>query len=228
MPFYPFPDVPNEAGVPTVARNTSNSGEYDTATDSSSSTLGSPNQDAGKWGIYDSNGNLLGQTSNGDSVDVDDAGPSTYTFDYRKETTVSDFPVEEGSFASYNKVERPGTPSVTLIVTGTQEQRTAFLSDLDDACKSTDLYSVATPEQTYYSVNIESYSYSRSNAKGANAIIVDVSLKEIRTVTVTYTTAPVNSPQDTSATPQVSGGIVQPVTPSSGVMAVCHTKTGVS
>ena len=43
---------------------------------------------------------------------------STNSVDFSKDTKVSDFPVEQGSFASYNKVETPASPIVTLCLTG--------------------------------------------------------------------------------------------------------------
>ena len=224
MSLYPFPDVPDADGVPSVPRDNNNSGNSTSST-TTTTTAVPASQSTQRWGIYDSDGKLIGQASDGTSATISDAGPSTYTFDYRKETTISDFPLEEGSFAAYNKVERPGSPTVNLIVSGSEDQRTAFLDAVDSACTSTDLYSVVTPEFTYPNFSVESYSYSRSNEKGANMILVEIVLKEIRTVSAAYTST---SPRNTSAETQTNSGKVQAVTPSSSVQSSVTSKTGVS
>src|SRR6202035_2919805 len=107
---------------------------------------------------------------------------------YVKESRVSNFPVERGGFASYNKVEMPGNPTVSLVLDGSQSDRTSFLAAIDGACKSTTLYNVATPEVTYANHTIERYSYRRQANRGAFLFVVEVSLIEVRQLSAVYTT----------------------------------------
>jgi hypothetical protein len=224
--LIPYPDVPVMLGVPNVPRLSVFSveaGISDLGTglsitggivnqtilqadlSSANSVIANSSQTAPQWGIFDASNAQLGENS-GDGTVL-----STFSFDYIKETRVSDFPIERGSFASYNKVEMPSNPRVTMIMDGSLEYRKAYLAALDIACKSTALYNVVTPEAIYEKVNLERYTYSRRADKGANVFAVEVSLKEIRTATPGTTTAtvPINNPQNTAATPSVNGGIVQ-------------------
>ena len=141
---------------------------------------------------------------------------STNAVEYSKETRVSDFPIEQGGFASYNKVEAPAAPTVTLCLTGSEKNRRTFLDAIDAACKSTDLYSVVTPEVTYIDYSVERYNYQRRNSKGATLLLVEITLKEIRQVSAAYSISDkgqVDAPQDAGAAPQVDNGKVQAQTP---------------
>jgi hypothetical protein len=158
------------------------------------------------WGIYDTDGNPL----------ADEKLLSTGAVEYSKETKISDFPLERGGFASYNKVETPANPRVTLYFTGSENERTEFLNTLDEAVKSTDLYSVVTPEMTYIEYSIEKYDYQRTHSKGANLLIVDLALREIRQVEAQYTKA--SQVKDVGAVPPVDSGKVQTKQPEKSLL----------
>ena len=218
MPLIPFPDVPPYPGVPPLAR----SGDIPTPDIQMSlgemqPMLASSMQSGVLWGVFDSDNNQLGISSQG----AGGTGPtlSTSSIEFDKETTISDFPLEAdatgnnaASFASYNKVEHPADPKVTLVLSGSESDRTAFLNAIDDACISTDLYSVVTPTVTYYNYSIESYNYRRTSTQGATMLSVEIALKEIRQVSAQFSTVqtPINQPQNPDATPQTNSGSVQP------------------
>ena len=176
-----------------------------------------------QWGIWDSKGRPLGDPSKftgliGRALESAGIGStlSTSSVDYSKETRVSDFPLERGGFAAYNKVETPAAPQVVLCMQGSEKNRRTFLEAIDKACKSTDLYSVVTPEVTYINYAVERYNYARHSSKGATLLIVEITLKEIREVSALYTTSnkgQVDKPKDVSATPQADNGKVQAQTP---------------
>ena len=173
------------------------------------------NSNAILWGIFETvSGNLLGATSSAST------SLSFYGMDFIKEFRISDFPTEQGGFTSFNKVEMPATPKVTLVLSGSTDDRIAFLSAVDAASKSMTMYTVATPEAIYDNYSIERYNYSRTSEKGANLMIVDIHLKEIRGVTASYAVAilgGINSPQNPDASSQVDNGIVQSLEPSSSL-----------
>jgi hypothetical protein len=177
-------------------------------------------------GIFDADGNQLGLHT-GSSITSALTGQvtgtsaptlSTLGFDFMKETRISDFPVEAGAFANYNKVETPANPVVTLALSGTEDDRTRFLTAIDAACVSTDLYTVVTPEITYANYSVERYTYSRRAYKGATLLIVELSLKEIRQATATYAKVPIVNPQNPAATPQVSNGMTQATAPDTSTL----------
>ncbi len=220
MPLIPFPNVPKLDGVPLLPR----SAKYPAVV--TASLLGFAQgllwrfaQVETKWGIYDSKGNALGDPAKfsgivGTILGTAGFGPtlSTASMGYTKETRISDFPIEKGGFVSYNKVERPANPVVTFSFDGSEQDRGSFLAAIDNAVKSTDLYSVVTPEIVYVDYSVERYGYQRRSDKGANLLIVEISLSEIRQVSAQYTQSqtPINNPKNVGATPQIDNGSVQP------------------
>lgn len=213
MPLIPFPNVPKVPGVPSVPRSAKFPAAARVVLGLTQGLLWRLFQVDTRWGIFDSKGKALGDpakfTGLGSTL-------STGGVEYSKETRVSDFPLERGSFASYNKVEMPANPTVTLCLTGSEKNRRTFLEAIDKASKSTDLYSVVTPEVTYVNYSVERYNYSRRSSKGATLLIVDITLREIRQVSAQYTQSnkgQVDQPKEAGATPQADNGKVQPQTP---------------
>jgi hypothetical protein len=158
------------------------------------------------WGVFDANGN---QVLFPDSV---------LEFTNRQEYEVSDFPVQQGSFASYNKVIRPFEVQLRFSVAGSVSDRAAFLTDLAALAASIDLFSVVTPERVYQNVNLDRYEVIRRGAKGAYFLTeVDAYFIQIIEVQPQYTTTAVQLPnaQSEAAQPTSSVGTVQPQTPNS-------------
>lgn len=121
------------------------------------------------WGIY----------QNGQPIIPAD---TAVAFSFRREWAVADYPVEQGGFESYDKVDLPFEPRVTLVTGGSIENRQAFLSSIDRLAKTLDLVDVVTPEIVYSSVNIQHYDYRRTSRNGVGLLAVDVWLLEIRIV----------------------------------------------
>ena len=156
-----------------------------------------------QWGIFDSSNNPIVIAN------------SVISTDFRGDYDISDYPVEQGGFQSYNKVIRPFDVRVTMTCAQSQANRTAFLTSLDAARASLNLYYVLTPDYTYPSVNIVHVDYSRSAHSGANMIIADVWLRQvIETATATF-----SSTQSSSGADPVNGGTVQTQSPSASVIA---------
>ena len=243
MPLIPFPDVPDFPGVPALPRLPSGSNLVSTGLGLLQGVLWSVLKGGSKWGIYDSQGNALGVPSQfvgilgniTSSLGINSApgrlagsalqalgittSTSTNSIEYDKSMRVSDFPVERGGFASYNKVEMPATPVVSLCYDANESARTAFLNAIDAAVKSTNLYSVVTPEVTYIGYTIERYNYQRRAERGTTLLIVELFLKEVRQVSAQYTTATVVAPQNPDATPNVSNGLTQATAPAQSVLS---------
>jgi hypothetical protein len=225
--LIPFPDVPDFPGVPALNRAV-NSGIA--SSPALSITLGTAQtillgalQQPSQWGIYDQFGDQFGIAPDSQSTlqaigsallsQLTGGVPtvlSTYDFEYRRETRISDHVVEKGKFASYNKVMLPANPVVTLILQGSQGDGTYLLNALEDACASTNLYSVVTPEYVYANYSLERFTYARKASRGVTLFIVEVSLKEIRQTTSALSNSPITAPQNAAATPQVSNGVTQP------------------
>lgn len=206
-----YPDVPQAPGVPAVFRAPAQApllGAILLTADVLDvvSMFGLP-----QWGIYTTDGQIVAIPDNVVSVD------------HRREFRISDYPVEQGGFASYNKVALPFDVRVRMSVasgglggialTGNVAARSAFLEALDAAATSLNLYAVITPEWTFPSVNIVHYDYRREIRSGVGMIVVDVWLEEVRqtgTSQFSQTQSPQGAAQQNDGTVQAQPATVQP------------------
>lgn len=184
-----FPNVPNVPGVPPVPRSALNAisqygglGGLPLTLSSAVSVAGSliaadsvslPAQNPPPvWGIFDSSNNQL---ATWDSV---------LGFEFRAESKVSDYPQENGTFASYNKVKVPYDARMRISKGGASADRASLLQAIDAAKNSTSLYTVVTPEITYPNASIVHYDYRREHREGATLLVVDIWMEEIRVTAV--------------------------------------------
>ena len=149
-----------------------------------------------QWGIY----------LNGAPVDL---GDSIFALEHKHEWRISDYPMEQGAFESYNKVATPFDTRLIITKGGTDEERTIFLDDLNTMAADTNLYQIVTPDTHYDNVNISHIDYKRTSVEGVTLITASVWFQEIR---VTVTTTPSNTATPAGATPAQTGQ-VQPQTP---------------
>lgn len=166
------------------------------------------------WGIFSADGTpiLFGNYFGSAVADVS----------YEKDYVVATFPVEAGSFASYDKVEQPYHARVTVSVGGSIASRLEALATVEDLIASLTLVSVATPEEVYANANIVHVGYDRSAMKGAGLLHLDIWLEEIRVTAVANSG---NAAQPNGANP-VNGGVVQ-TAPVTGVQSSSIATLGV-
>ncbi len=126
-----------------------------------------------------------------------------------QDNVVSDFPVQSGAFASYNKVVRPQTPIVRLAKSGTSEQTQNFLQSIKTLADNTILLDVVTKGYTFRNCTIEGYRYSRSAESGVDLVQVDIRLVEIRQVTPSFSNA--STSNSVNAQNPVNNGLQTPV-----------------
>ena len=153
-----------------------------------------------RWGIFD--------TNNQQVIEAD----SVLALDNRNENRVSDYPVQEGAFASYNKVNVPYELVVRLTRSGSVSDRATFLQQIEATFRSLELYYILTPERTYLDVNLIRYEVIRRGAEGAYFLTeVDIFFREIRQVASQYSTdtAATRNAQLPSAVPPVNQGVIQ-------------------
>lgn len=218
MPNIPFPNVPKVSGVPPIPRSPNYPPTTQAAFGLVQSTLWRVAALSSQWGIYDADGNALADPAKFQSVReaiglIGTSTLSTVSVSYSKEMVSSDFPVERGSFASYNKVEKPAEPEVAFAFQGSESDRTKFLNNLDAATKSTKLFNVVTPEVTYTGYSIDRYSYERRSTNGMTLLVVQISLKEIRQVEPQYSKVKVADVQNPASVSPTDNGKVQAKTP---------------
>ena len=211
----PFPNIPDSPGVPAIPRGAALPGIVQSIF---GIIEGQFWQNIGRqqvWGIFDKEGTPVA------------IADSVLDVSYRNESKISGFPVQAGSFANYNKVNNPFEARVTLVKGSNSSQnplenniflnglsavgRGDFLKAIDEAAKSLDLYTIVTPERNYINANIEGYDYRRESGNGANLIIVELRLIEIRQVTPQYAQTTAGKPdtskaQEPQAKPSTNSG----------------------
>lgn len=175
-----YPDVPNLPGVPPLLRDPTGAlGSFSAVLDTPSQDIGTQPTPAPVWGIFDDTGAEI-------------ISPDTFVgMQYSNSTRLSNYPLEQGAFESYNKVNNPYDVNVTMAVGGSEANRAAFLAIARDIANSMGLYTVVTPEEVFPSVNIERYDYSRTVHNGVGIVSVTFYLKQIRiNATAEFTNQP--------------------------------------
>lgn len=164
-----FPDVPALPGVPPVFRGPLNPAGTSSRPPPAltADSLGSTPV-AAAWGLYNVDGTV--------ALKVD----SIVTLEPSREYRISDYPVERGGFASYNKVALPGELRVAVTKGGSDADRNAFLTALDVLVATRDLLNVVTPDTAFTDVNLVHYDYHRASDGGATLLRVELHFVEVR------------------------------------------------
>jgi len=192
-----YPDVPKDPGVPPVQRALQVA-ESAIILAANAVSLLSLFQGP-KWGIFDKDGNPV------------IVGDSVKSVAVKKGYRISDYPVEDGAFASYNKVEQPFEAQCIFTKAGGDSERADFMATIQDAVASLELFSVVMPEFTFASANLTSYDFEREARNGVSLLTVAIGVEEVR---VTATSAFTSTQTPSGATP-ASGATVQAAPPSS-------------
>lgn len=211
MPLIPYPNVPNVAGVPQLHRNpnqATTAGAVSTvSTNATSSSVQS--KVVGSWQIVDSQGAAI--------ITPD----SVLQLEYRGESRISSAPVEQGAFASYNKIASPYDLRLVITCGGNGVmRRDDFLSTLNALANSTALCTVVTLDAIFADCNLASFDYRRQANNGATLIIADCFFQEIRQTA----SAGLRSTKQVSGADPIKLGSVTPTTPSSTVLPKLSAK----
>ena len=190
-----YPNVPIAPGVPPLLRNPL-APIVTTALLVADAVLSIIGLFGNQWGIF----------QNGIPVIVPD---TVATVEYKQAWLISDYPVEEGAFQSYDKVQTPFEATIRMAVGGSTADRQVFLEDVAAIAGTFDLYDVVTPDAIYQSANVVSYDYRRTAHEGLGLLVVDIRLVEVR-VTATTQFSNTQSPSGANTT---FTGAVNPATP---------------
>lgn len=221
MTLIPHPHIPNYAGVPNIPRTGPGLPSINVSLDQVQEWV---NQSTGElpWGIYTQANQPIYSPTEGGTLSV-------VSFGFTRSMSVSSFPIEANNtnqgaaFASFNKVFQPSNPIIVLALSGTDSEKIAFLKAIDDACTSTAIYNVYTPDAAYFGstggCTLERYSYQRSAIHNATMLTVEVSLKQILQVTAALSNSTISAPQSPSASTVVNTGNNQTSTVTTSMLA---------
>lgn len=224
MSLIPFPNVPNLPGVPQLPRLPGLGSSVPPILVAAAavgalwrSVLSTP-----QWGIFKQTPEPAPDAQGVTTVTVVSkltpiiTPDSIQDFGYRNEYEISDYFVQDGSFASYNKVANPNETYVRMTKGGSQSDRAEFLQQIEDILATTDLYTVMTPEKAYLNQNPYRFEMTRRGVNGAYFLTeVDLYFREIRSAVAQYTTTAqgTQNAQDPSAQPVQNDGTVNGDTP---------------
>lgn len=163
-----FPNVPNVPGVPALLRNPLAAAQGIVQLLTGDLVTGYGLGLGPVWGIFSSQGQAM--------VVAD----TVFAIDFTREWAIATYPVEQGGFQSYDKVNTPFRVVLTFVSGGSESNRQALLDSIDAISGDLNFYTVVTPEKVYPSVNVQRVGYRRSSGRGAGTIQVDVALLEVR------------------------------------------------
>ena len=183
--------------------------------------IGSPYTET--WGIYT-------QGSNPSPVfDVD----TCLSFKFGDTSKISDFPVEDGAFASYNKVLQAFQPKIKLLVgsskdgsISSQDRIQALLDKLYNEVRSTNIYDLYMPEYYYEGVTVEKYDFTRTSSKGRGMLEVDITLMQVIQVSAQSTTVQLPKPKPKKAADASNDGKQQPENKYGDSLAAKYSERG--
>lgn len=100
------------------------------------------------------------------------------------ETQVSDYPVEQGAFALYNKVRRPTTVRVTMLKTGSDLARFAWLAAIQqaEANNPLQLYTLVSPQGVFVDYTLTGLRYDTRPDKGSNLLYLELQFTQVQQI----------------------------------------------
>lgn len=99
----------------------------------------------------------------------------------RYESQVSDYPVETGAFAIYNKVRRPTGVDVTLVKTGSDVARFTWFAAIQQSEKQapTRLFTIISPQCVYVDYTLQNMSFETRQDRGSNLLYLTMRFLEV-------------------------------------------------
>ncbi len=151
---------------------------------------------------------------------------SIFRAGYLQEYSLPTAPIQDGGFATYNKVGSPFEIELRMTKGGSRAERAQFLEDCERLGASLDLCQIVTPERTYRPCNLTGISVSREGNQGAYFFAeVDVRFIEIRLVQAQYDTSGqasslTDNAANPSARPTQNQGVTNAITPPTRVQGL--------
>ena len=145
-----------------------------------------------KWGIY-----LPGSSTK--AIEV----ASVVAMDIAGSADVSDYPIEQGSFVSYNKVILPDVFQFRIAQDGREANRTKLLDWLQRSKNGLDVFDVVCPEFVYPNATLIRYTIRRTAESGASMVTADCVFQQVRDKPAKYSSSKTEKPENKPATPVV-------------------------
>ena len=132
------------------------------------------------------------------------------SFEFRQEWVLADYPVEGGSFETYDKVATPFHGRLRFASGGSEANRSALLESVEAIAGDLNIYDIVTPEKVYENVNISHFDYRRTALNGVGLLVIDLWCQEVRIANAQQSGGTTQAPSGTTAQ---NGGTVQAQSP---------------
>lgn len=196
--------VPRLPGVPNVSFAPGFDIRPTLLTADASDVLAAFANSSTQWGLF----------RNGRSVIQADG---VAAFDHRREWVVCDYPVEQGAFASFNKVNIPFDVRLVFMAGLSSGNRAGLLESVVAVAKDLNFYDAVMPEKVWHNLNVTHYDFARTAQRGVGLLMVAVWCREIRQASASAS-APGSAGAGNSSTagdnPSATGGIGDTASPS--------------
>lgn len=123
------------------------------------------------------------------------------SMDFAGQNAVAHEPIEQGGFASYNKQDTPKEITVELACTKMYFNQQPVLENIDKLAKGIQKLSLVTPSSEYKNLNLEGYSYRRTEDANAGMLAVELKLVEVREIEVKKKTTASETPKSQNSKP---------------------------
>lgn len=143
-----------------------------------------------QWGIFDVEGKKA-------AIEVS----SVSEFSIHKESVLSDYKIETGSFVSYNKVETPHQIGIRITQDGDDLAKNQLLAWLQGNVTKPTLFGIVIPEVRYIDMTLVGYTIVRNAQSGASMLIADCIFQRVRQQPAQYTGGNVASPENKPTVP---------------------------
>lgn len=143
-----------------------------------------------EWGVF-----VAGETFR--AVEVS----SVQAMDIRAGSRVMTFPIQSGSFISYNKVLMPGQIGIRMTKEGDDLERSTLISWLQVNKEVTSTFDILMPEFRFRNYTLIDYQINRRSDTGVALIIADCIFQEVRELPAEYSNSNISDPENMEPTP---------------------------
>ncbi|KPA87284.1 hypothetical protein PF66_06194 [Pseudomonas asplenii] len=173
MSLIDFPNVPPLPGIPDLRRSTF-------GVLAQTGLLGKL-QGLDIFGLLDAFLNPTWQLVSYETGKLIIEPDSVIGFEFRADARVAGYPMEQGAFASYNKVVLPNECRMRVTCGGNGKMdRGKFLVTLERLKDSVEKFQIVTPDRTYPVVTLAAFDYKRTATNGITLLTVDLLMQEVR------------------------------------------------
>lgn len=127
---------------------------------------------------------------------------------------VSSYPIESGSFTSYNKVRNPTSMMIRVTKEGDAADRVYITDWMEANVAITSQFDIVMPETRYNGYTLVEYRVIRSASSGVGMIIADLMVQQVREAVAIYSNSKIADPNNVPPTPTArvqTGESIEPV-----------------